>query len=48
MRVVEIEFLGGWALVGDPTALERTADRIEAVADAFGGWHVSTPQPKSG
>lgn len=42
LRVVEIEFLGGWALDGDSAALERTVDRIEAVADAFGGRHVST------
>jgi sugar phosphate isomerase/epimerase len=36
LRVVEIEFLGGWALdgPGDPAG-------IEAVADAFGGRHVS-------
>jgi sugar phosphate isomerase/epimerase len=42
LRVVEIEFLGGWALDGDSAALERTVDRIEAVAGAFGGRHVST------
>jgi sugar phosphate isomerase/epimerase len=42
LRVVEIEFLGGWALDADPAALERTVERIEAVADAFGGRHVST------
>jgi len=41
LRVVEIEFLGGWALDADPTELERTVGRIEAVADAFGGRHVS-------
>lgn len=36
LRVMEIEFLGGWALDGggDPAG-------IEAVADAFGGRHVS-------
>jgi sugar phosphate isomerase/epimerase len=39
--VVEIEFLGGWALDADPAELERTVSRIEAVADAFGGRHVS-------
>lgn len=43
LRVVELEFLGGWAAVDhDPTALEGTLDRIEAAADAFGGRHVST------
>ena len=42
LRVVEIEFLGGWALDADPAALERTVRGIEAVADAFGGRHVST------
>lgn len=42
LRVVEIEFLGGWALDANPAELERTVDRIEAVADAFGGRHVST------
>jgi len=42
LRVVEIEFLGGWAVDSDPAELERTVGRIEAVADAFGGRHVST------
>jgi sugar phosphate isomerase/epimerase len=42
LRVVEIEFLGGWALNPDPAELDRTVQRIEAVADAFGGRHVST------
>jgi sugar phosphate isomerase/epimerase len=42
LRVVEIEFLSGWALDSDPAALERTVRGIEAVADAFGGRHVST------
>jgi sugar phosphate isomerase/epimerase len=41
LRVVEIEFLGGWALDADPAELERTVSGIEAVADAFGGRHVS-------
>lgn len=41
LRVVEIEFLGGWALDADPAELEGTVGRIEAVADAFGGRHVS-------
>ena len=41
LRVVEIEFLGGWALNPDPAELNRTVQRIEAVADAFGGRHVS-------
>lgn len=43
LRVVEIEFLGGWATVDhDPVALSRTLDGIERVADAVGGRHVST------
>jgi len=42
LRVVEIEFLGGWVLDADPVGLERTVGGIEAVADAFGGRHVST------
>ena len=42
LRVVEIEFLGGWAPVdADPTELEDTVRRVEAVADAFGGRHVT-------
>jgi sugar phosphate isomerase/epimerase len=42
LRVVEIEFLDGWAIDdADPGAVERTVSRIEAVADAFGGRHVS-------
>jgi sugar phosphate isomerase/epimerase len=42
LRVVEIEFLGGWApLDADPAELEGTLGRVEAVADAFGGRHVS-------
>jgi sugar phosphate isomerase/epimerase len=38
LRVVEIEFLGGWALDGPDAGL---VGRIEDVADAFGGRHVS-------
>ncbi|QJY46277.1 sugar phosphate isomerase/epimerase family protein [Pseudonocardia broussonetiae] len=41
LRVVEIEFLGGWALDGDPVDLDAGVARVEAVADAFGGRHVS-------
>jgi sugar phosphate isomerase/epimerase len=41
LRVVEIEFLGGWALDTDPAELERMVGGIEAVADALGGRHVS-------
>jgi sugar phosphate isomerase/epimerase len=36
LRVVEIEFLGGWVLDPEPAALEELVCRIEAVADAFG------------
>jgi sugar phosphate isomerase/epimerase len=43
LRVVEIEFLGGWARPdSDPAELDALVNRIEAVADAFGGRHVST------
>ncbi|MGI5133131.1 sugar phosphate isomerase/epimerase family protein [Pseudonocardia sp. CA-107938] len=45
LRVVEIEFLGGWALDGPDTAL---VERIEAVADAVGGRHVSTGEFRAG
>ncbi len=38
LRVVEIEFLGGWAVEGTG---EESVAAIEAVADAFGGRHVS-------
>jgi sugar phosphate isomerase/epimerase len=42
LRVVEIEFLAGWAIVdADPAELELVLRRIEAVAEAFGGRHVS-------
>ncbi len=41
LRVIEIEFLSGWALDSDPGELERTLGRIEAVADAFAARHVS-------
>jgi len=42
LRVEEIEFLGGWVLDdSDPAELDATMRRIEAVADAFGGRHVS-------
>lgn len=45
LRVVEIEFLGGWALDGpDPAVVSG----IEAVADAFGGRHVSAGEFRSG
>jgi sugar phosphate isomerase/epimerase len=42
LRVVEIEFLSGWVLDdSDPAELDATVRKIEAVADAFGGRHVS-------
>ena len=40
LEVVEIEFLGGWAL-GDSGSLATTLGGVEAVAEAFGGRHVS-------
>ena len=49
LRVVEIEFLGGWAVDGPDDGLVAG---IEAVADAFGGRHVSAgefrPAPDGG
>lgn len=48
LRLVEIEFLGGWALEPDEAALEHTVAGIEAVADAFGGRHVSTGEFREG
>jgi sugar phosphate isomerase/epimerase len=39
LAVVEIEFVGGWAL--DPVGLDDALAAVEAVADAFGGRHVS-------
>lgn len=42
LQVVEIEFLAGWALAdADPAELELVLRRIEAVAKAFDGRHVS-------
>jgi sugar phosphate isomerase/epimerase len=52
LRVVEIEFLGGWAFDVDVPALARTVAGIEAVAGVFGGWHVTAgefrPAPAGG
>ena len=48
LRLVEIEFLGGWALDPDPAVLEELVRRIEAVADAFGGRHVSAGEFRAG
>ena len=48
LRLVEIEFLGGWALDVDETALASTTAGIEAVADAVGGRHVSAGEFRPG
>jgi sugar phosphate isomerase/epimerase len=48
LRVVEIEFLGGWVLDTDPAELEELVRRVEAVADAFGGRHVSAGEFRGG
>jgi sugar phosphate isomerase/epimerase len=48
LRVVEIEFLGGWVLDAEPAASEELVCRIEAVADAFGGRHVSAGEFRGG
>ena len=46
LRLVEIEFLGGWAL--DPVAADGVVAGVEAVADSLGGRHVSAGEFRSG
>ena len=41
LRLVEIEFLGDWALSTDEGSPAATVARIEAVTDALGGRHVT-------
>ena len=48
LRLVEIEFLGGWALEPDDGALARTVEGIEAVAGELGGRHVSAGEFRAG
>lgn len=48
LELVEIEFLSGWALDVDETALDGTMTKIEAVADACGGRHVSAGEFRPG
>ena len=48
LRLVEIEFLGGWALDVDQAALAATTAGVEAVADALGGHHVSAGEFRPG
>jgi sugar phosphate isomerase/epimerase len=48
LELVEIEFLGGWALDVDEPALEASVTAIEAVAGAFGGRHVSAGEFRGG
>jgi sugar phosphate isomerase/epimerase len=48
LRLVEIEFLGGWALDVDGQALEATTSGVEAVADALGGRHVTAGEFRPG
>jgi sugar phosphate isomerase/epimerase len=48
LRLVEIEFLGGWALDVDEEALAATTAGVEAVADALGGRHVSAGEFRPG
>jgi len=47
LRLVEIEFLGGWAAGADP-GLATTVAGVEAVADALGGRHVSAGELRGG
>jgi sugar phosphate isomerase/epimerase len=46
LRLVEIEFLGGWAL--EPVAADDVVAGVEAVADGLGGRHVSAGEFRSG
>ena len=48
VRLVEIEFLGGWAFDVDEAALRATTVGVEAVADALGGRHVSAGEFRPG
>ena len=48
LRLVEIEFLGGWALDVDEHALAATTAGVETVADALGGRHVSAGEFRPG
>jgi sugar phosphate isomerase/epimerase len=48
LRLVEIEFLGGWALDVDEKALAATTAGVETVADALGGRHVSAGEFRPG
>jgi sugar phosphate isomerase/epimerase len=48
LRLVEIEFLGGWANGTDEAALAATVAGIEAIAGTLGGRHVSTGEFGSG
>jgi len=48
LRLVEIEFLGGWATDVDDAGLAATVTGVEAVADALGGRHVSAGEFRSG
>lgn len=41
LRVVEIEFLGGWALPDETGSAARILTGVEAVAGGFGGRHLS-------
>jgi sugar phosphate isomerase/epimerase len=48
LRLVEIEFLGGWAMEVDDAEVAATAAAVEAAADALGGRHVSAGEFRSG
>lgn len=48
LRLVEIEFLGGWALDPDEAALARTVEGVEVVAAGLGGRHVSAGEFRAG
>ena len=48
LRLVEIEFLGGWARDTDEAALAATVAGVEAIADTLGGRHVSAGEFRAG
>jgi sugar phosphate isomerase/epimerase len=48
LRLVEIEFLGGWALEPDEPAVADTLAGVDAVVEGLGGRHVSAGEFRAG
>ena len=48
LRLVEIEFLGGWALGPDEPAVAAALSGVEALSDGLGGRHVSAGEFNAG